>query len=62
MVPQGLLFSEPSVAETGVWCDLSEGMDPAEWASLLVFVNILKYNDKLSIDNFHITNLWMQYE
>lgn len=34
MVSQGLLFSEPSIAETGVWCDLSTGVDPAEWASL----------------------------
>ncbi len=32
MVSQGLLFSEPSVAETGVWCALSDGIDPAEWA------------------------------
>ena len=21
--PQGLLFSEPSITETGVWCELS---------------------------------------
>jgi hypothetical protein len=32
MVSQGLLFSEPSIAETCVWCELSEGIDPAEWA------------------------------
>ena len=30
--PQGLLFSEPSCAETGVWCTLNEGIDPGEWA------------------------------
>ena len=29
---QGLLFSEPSIAETGVWCTLNPGIDPAEWA------------------------------
>jgi hypothetical protein len=29
---QGLLFSEPSIAETGVWCQLSEGIDPENWA------------------------------
>mgnify|MGYP001554215649 CR=1 FL=1 len=34
MVSQGLLFSEPSIAETGVWCELSTGIDPAEWESL----------------------------
>jgi hypothetical protein len=32
MAFQGLLFSEPSIAETGVWCTLSEGIDPAQWA------------------------------
>ena len=31
---QGLLFSEPSIAETGVWCILNPGIDPAEWAGL----------------------------
>jgi hypothetical protein len=31
---QGLLFSEPSVAETGVWCELSEEIDPAQWAGV----------------------------
>lgn len=41
MVSQGLLFSEPSVAETGVWCDLSEGIDPAEWASLCRYIGTL---------------------
>jgi len=28
---QGLLFSEPDIAETGVWCQLSEGIDPENW-------------------------------
>jgi hypothetical protein len=31
---QGILFSEPSIAETGVWCELSPGIDPAQWAYL----------------------------
>ena len=31
---QGLLFSEPSFAETGVWCKLEESIDPAKWAKL----------------------------
>ncbi len=31
---QGLLFSEPAFSETGVWCELSDGIDPAQWASL----------------------------
>jgi hypothetical protein len=34
MASQGLLFSEPSIAETGVWCTLNDGIDPAEWAYL----------------------------
>ena len=38
MVSQGLLFSEPSVAETGVWCTLSEGIDPAQWANLCRYI------------------------
>jgi len=41
MVSQGLLFSEPSIAETCVWCELSEGIDPAEWASLCRYIGSL---------------------
>jgi hypothetical protein len=38
MKAQGLIFSEPSIAETGVWCTLSDGIDPAQWASLCRFI------------------------
>jgi hypothetical protein len=38
MIAQGLLFSEASIAETGVWCKLSDGIDPAQWASLCRFI------------------------
>ena len=38
MIAQGLLFSEPSIAETGVWCSLAEGIDPAQWASLCRYI------------------------
>lgn len=38
MIAQGLLFSEPSIAETGVWCSLADGIDPAQWASLCRFI------------------------
>ena len=38
---QGLLFSEPSIAETGVWCSLNEGIDPKEWASVCRFIGNL---------------------
>ena len=38
MIAQGLLFSEPSIAETGVWCKLSDGIDPTQWASLCRFI------------------------
>ncbi len=41
MASQGLLFSEPSIAETCVWCDLSESIDPAEWASLCRYIGTL---------------------
>ena len=45
MVSQGLLFSEPSIAETCVWCDLSEGIDPAEWASLCRHIGTLSLKE-----------------
>ena len=38
---QGLLFSEPSIAETGVWCSLNEGIDPKEWARVCRFIGKL---------------------
>ncbi len=38
MIAQGLLFSEPSIAETGVWCKLADGIDPAQWASFCRFI------------------------
>ncbi|MFH1882717.1 MAG: hypothetical protein ABIL62_08415 [Planctomycetota bacterium] len=41
MASQGLLFSEPSIAETGIWCELPEGIDPAEWASLCRYIGTL---------------------
>jgi hypothetical protein len=31
---QGLLFTESSIAETGVWCTLNEEVDPAQWAGV----------------------------
>ena len=38
---QGLLFSEPLYTETGVWCELSDGLDPHEWASLCRYIGNL---------------------
>ena len=38
---QALLFSEPSIAETGVWCSLNEGIDPSEWASMCRYIGNL---------------------
>ena len=49
MVSQGLLFSEPSVAETGVWCALSDGIDPAKWARLCRFLGTRNREDFDSI-------------
>ena len=34
MKSQGILFSELSCAETAVWCELSDGIDPSKWAGL----------------------------
>jgi hypothetical protein len=45
MASQGLLFSEPSIAETCVWCELSEDTDPAEWASLCRYIGTLTLNE-----------------
>ncbi len=45
---QGLLFSEPSIAETGVWCSLNDGIDPADWAYLC------RYIGKLSPREFRV--------
>lgn len=32
MSSQGLLFAEPAIAETGLWCELTDGIDPTRWA------------------------------
>jgi len=45
MASQGLLFSEPLIAETCVWCELSEGIDPAKWASLCRYIGILSLKE-----------------
>jgi hypothetical protein len=45
MVSQGLLFSEPSIAEACVWCELSEGIDPAEWANLCRYIGTLSLKE-----------------
>ena len=34
MSSQGLLFAEPSMTETDLWCELADGLDPARWAGL----------------------------
>jgi hypothetical protein len=51
MASQGLLFSEPSIAETGVWCNLSEGIDPAEWASLCRYIGTLSPEEFEQVQN-----------
>jgi len=38
---QGLLFSEPNYSETGVWCELNPGIDPAEWAGMCRYIGRL---------------------
>ncbi len=38
---QALLFSEPLYTETGVWCELPEGIDPKDWASLCRYIGSL---------------------
>ena len=41
MSSQGFLFTEPSIAETGVWCEISHGIDPAQWAFICRFIGKL---------------------
>ena len=38
---QGVLFSEPMYTETGVWCELAPGIDPAQWAHLCRHIGTL---------------------
>ncbi len=45
MVSQGLLFSEPSLSETCVWCELSKGIDPAQWANLCRYIGALSLKE-----------------
>ena len=49
MVSQVLLFSEPSIAETCVWCELSEGIDPKEWANLCRYIGTLNLKEFESV-------------
>jgi hypothetical protein len=56
MASQGLLFAEPSVAETGVWCTLSEGIDPAEWAAVCRYIGSLSPEKFQSVRDDILTN------
>ena len=38
---QSLLFCEPAIAETGLWCELNEELDPEEWATLCKHIGSL---------------------
>jgi hypothetical protein len=49
MTSQGLLFSEPLIAETVVWCCLTNGIDPAQWAQLCRFIGELNPNDFIQL-------------
>lgn len=42
MPSQGLLFAEPAIAESGLWCELSDGIDPERWAKLCKYLGSLK--------------------
>lgn len=41
MSSQGLLFAEPAIAETGLWCELTDGIDPTHWAHLCRYLGNL---------------------
>ena len=38
MVRPGVLFSQECVAETGLWCELTPGIDPTQWARVCRFI------------------------
>lgn len=38
MALQSCLFSESSVVETGLWCELHEGVNPQLWARICRFI------------------------
>jgi hypothetical protein len=56
MAYQGLLFSEPSIAETGVWCTLSEGIDPAQWAMVCRYIGNLSPQKFEQIKSIFVPN------
>ena len=62
MASQGLLFAEPSVAETGVWCTLSEGIDPAGWAALCRYIGSLGPEKFQSVREYILTNIGYENE
>lgn len=45
LASQGLLFSEPSICETGVWCTLNPEIDPAQWAGFCRSVGQMRAED-----------------
>ncbi|MDH4201378.1 MAG: hypothetical protein OEV87_00595 [Phycisphaerae bacterium] len=45
MSSQGLLFAEPTVSETGLWRELSDGIDPERWARLCRYLGSLSPKD-----------------
>ena len=57
MASQVLLFSEPSIAETCVWCELSRGIDPAEWAALCRHLGTLDTEEFARVRRTIIPNL-----
>jgi hypothetical protein len=57
MVSHSLLFSEPSVAETGVWCTLTEGIDPAQWAIICRYIGSRRPQEFQHIKNLLMPKL-----
>lgn len=60
MRSQGLISSEPSIAETGVWCELSDGIDPAEWTRICRHIGSLSSCEFERISKILISKLKMQ--
>ena len=54
---QTCLFSESTMVETGLWCELTEGIDPRRWAQLCRFLGHCSPHEfeALAQEVFHTT-------
>ena len=49
---QPLLFDIPAIAETGVWCQLADGIDPGQWAGICRKIGQLSPDRFAEVQNY----------